>query len=178
MDLIEIGMRDLEEISPLVSEQEVRSDLSDVEFMVPEHLMPMPAKVETRGLKKGSVKAMLPRIELGCRLYLCGMKLTDAAKYSKCSANGIMFALGTQEGIELKQKVRSELDDSFKNLQRKAIDVIDKALDSPSPAIALDGANLFLRTMKETKVKVELTAEDIVARLLRGENMNQELGAQ
>lgn len=132
-----------------------------------------------RPQRKPSVEAVMPKgkispkIEQAIRLYACGKgSQIDVAKACGVSVARLQTLLQSDEGIAIQRGIRNELEHKFQALFEKTINVLESALDHPDPSIALAGANLWLKSAKSTKVEVQLTAEDIVQKLMRGESID------
>lgn len=111
-----------------------------------------------------------PAVEQAIKLYTLGKYRTQAEASAACGISEVRFnvILKKPEGQKIVEQVREALDMQFQNLFTKVVDVIGSALDHADPAIALAGANLYLRTTKGTKVNVELSAEDVVQQIMNG----------
>jgi hypothetical protein len=111
-----------------------------------------------------------PRIEMAIRLYATGQvdTIEAAAKLGKCSATYLSEILNTPAGQGLVNKIQGELDFKYQTLYSKFINIVGNAMDHPDPAVALAGANLFAKTRIGQKIKVELSAEDVVKSIVEG----------
>jgi hypothetical protein len=65
--------------------------------------------------------------------------------------------------------VRGDLENKFQAQFEQVINVIEEALKHPEPSIALAGANLWLRSARKQEVKVEITAEDLIQKIMNGD---------
>lgn len=129
-----------------------------------------------RGGKKAydrQVTKLTPKVEMAIRLYACGK-----GTWEECGRlaggihkNTLIQAYGSSAGQALAAEVRSELEEKFQGLFEKAINVIDMGLQHPEPSVALASANLWFKTARATKVEVKLTAEDLVQKIMNGEEV-------
>jgi hypothetical protein len=117
--------------------------------------------------KDGSLK---PNVELGIRLKLSGLDHHIAGKAADVEPDLILKALQTEPGKKLQERFRTEMETDFKNLQSLVVQSIEKCLRSADPQVSLGAANLWLRTEKEARLKVEFTAEDVIKDLLEKRN--------
>lgn len=115
-----------------------------------------------------------PRYEYAIRLKMIGWSTVAAAKEARTTGKKLMEAYTSKEGVDLQRKVRGELDNEFKNLQILVLRAVEKGLKSEEPQVFLGAANLWFKAERETKLKIELTAEDIIKDLLekRREEVN------
>lgn len=107
---------------------------------------------------------------MAIRLYATGQvdTIEAAAKLGKCSATYLSEILNTPAGQGLVNKIQGELDFKYQTLYSKFINIVGNAMDHPDPAVALAGANLFAKTRIGQKIKVELSAEDVVKSIVEG----------
>lgn len=74
--------------------------------------------------------------------------------------------------VDYLKSLEGELDNQFKGLYTKVIRTLEAALDCADASVALAGANLWLKAQGKFVHKVEhrdLTAEDIIAKIISGE---------
>lgn len=111
-----------------------------------------------------------PKYEHAIVMYSLGKLASLEAASAVAGISKVRFSvlLNSPAGQAVVERVRKELDFRYQALQKKFIDVVEQALDHPDPAVALAGASLFAKTQIGTKVKVELSAEDVVQQLMQG----------
>lgn len=115
---------------------------------------------------KRTEKAISSKMEFALRLYGAGLTLTEAASRANVSISQLWKRSHTPEGIKIFDEVRRDMDLELQSLGKHVVTVLRKAVTSPSPQIALAGAKLWIQATKDTKIKIELSAEDIVKELL------------
>lgn len=115
-----------------------------------------------------------PKAEQAIAMYTIGQfkDQKEAAVVAGLSLNRFNIVLNSPAGQAVVARVRGEQEQRYQNLYRKFVDVVEQALDHADPAVALAGANLFAKTQVGTKVKVELSAEDIVQQIINGTYQN------
>ena len=113
-------------------------------------------------------------VEYGVRLFLSGMHLDEAADLAKVSERRIRTYLKTDAGKTLAEEVRTELDAEFKALYGDAIENLRALMRDPKPEIKLGAVNATLRYLKDIKVTLEVGAEDLVQKIMRGGGDNGE----
>lgn len=106
------------------------------------------------------------RYELGIRLKMMGVTFQVAATQSKTDITALTRAYMSKPGMDVQEKVRKELDNEFKNLQGLVVGAVAKGLQSDEPQAYLGAANLWFKVEKENKLTINLTAEDIIQKLL------------
>ena len=111
-----------------------------------------------------------PRIALAIRAYTAGQLSNQeaAAAMAKCSTVRFNAVLNSPAGEAIVNEVRKQLETRYQNLFKKFIDVIEEGLDHPEPGVALAAANLYQKSQIGTKVKVELSAEDVIKQIMDG----------
>lgn len=119
-----------------------------------------------RNARRRAQRPLSGKEELGLRLFYCGLTAREAARRAGLRDVALFQCINTEQGQELKKRVHEELEDTFRSLESRVHTVLKEALESPNAQIALAGASLWLRSVKERTVKVELTAEDIVRKLV------------
>jgi hypothetical protein len=111
-----------------------------------------------------------PKMEQAVRLWAMGRGTQETvAKATGVSKARLGQVIASDAGQAIYRETRGELEHKFQALFEKTINVLELALDHPDPSIALAGANLWLKSAKATKVEVQLTAEDIVQKLMSGQ---------
>ena len=113
-------------------------------------------------------KIINPKYEIGIRLWMTGIEMEEVSKRVGVATQTLYSFKCSPQGQELVQKIRSDMDEEFRNLQVKVNKILSEALDHPEVAISLTAVNIFLRATKGREFKVELTAEDIVQKLMGG----------
>lgn len=108
---------------------------------------------------------MTPGIELAIRLKCLGLDVRRVSRLTNIAPGRILREMIKPEGQAIIEQVRRELDQEFKFLHKKVLGVISNALDSSDANTALSAANLWLKVEKENKIKIELSAEDIIQQL-------------
>ena len=108
-------------------------------------------------------------LDYAARLFFCGFHLEDAAEKANVTPRRLRAFLKTDKGKVLAKDVTSELDEEFKGLYGDAIEVLRDGMRNPKAEIRLNAANSALRYLKEIKVNVELSAEDLVQKIMKGE---------
>lgn len=143
---------------------ELESDLVDT--MVPE-------KIEgTSNPYIISGNDLSPKLEQAVRLWTIeGEEIKTIALRCGLDVSTLRYAINSPQGKAITAGVRGALDHKFQGLFTKVIDTVREGLEHPDPTIALASANLWLRHNKTTEIKVTLTAEDIVQRLIAGEEI-------
>lgn len=121
-------------------------------------------------IKPKVTRPIKPRVEQALRMYACGMYKTqhEAAVAAGLKDGRFSIVINSDQGQKILNSVRGELDLRYQTLYNKFIDVVESALDHADPAVALAGASLFAKTQIGTKIRAELTAEDVVQQLLNG----------
>jgi len=114
-------------------------------------------------------KPLSPKVATAIRLYATGRyTIEEAAKACRMSHDRLSVALSDPRGQEIMRRVQAELDHRMQGLYEKVINTLEEGLDHPDASVALAAANLWLRTTKGQKVEVNLTAEDVVQRIMNG----------
>jgi predicted DNA-binding protein (UPF0251 family) len=113
-----------------------------------------------------------PKLEQAVRLWVVSGEEQDVVAM-RCGIDKatLRSAINSPAGKSVMTEVRGALDHKFQGLFDQVITVVKDGLIHPDPSVALASANLWLRHNKATEVKVTLTAEDIVQKLLAGEDV-------
>lgn len=105
-------------------------------------------------------------VEYGARLFASGVLLDRACEIAHIRPYRLREFLNSSQGKALLESIRSELDEEFKNLYAQTIDTLYHDLRNPNPQVHQGAASLFLRHAKEIKVKLDITAEDLVKKIM------------
>jgi len=117
-------------------------------------------------------KTLSNRQRLGLRYISIGRTTEQAGKEVGLSATRVSQIASSSLGQKYLTSLEGELDAQFKHLYSKVIKVVEDALSCSDASIALAGANIWLKSHGKFVHKVEtrnLTAEDIIARIMSGE---------
>jgi predicted DNA-binding protein (UPF0251 family) len=115
------------------------------------------------------VNVVTPQMEYAIRLYATGkFSETQAAHHANVSMSRFNVVLNSPPGQAILTAVRGALEVEFQAQFKKVIEVIGDALDHQDPSIALAGANLWLRSCRKQEIKVDITAEDLVQKIMGG----------
>jgi len=118
---------------------------------------------------------LTPKNRQALRLYATGMtrdEVVEAVGIKKGSFEIMVTQPWAQEYL---RKVYEELDQEFQYLYKEVIDTIRDGLGHPDHQIKLAAASLWLRTNKQQKVSLEITAEDVIAKLLNREEVSGQI---
>ena len=105
-------------------------------------------------------------VEYAARLFSSGILLDRACEIANIRPYKLRDFLNSSKGKNLLESIRNELDEEFKNLYAQTIDVLYTDLRHPDPKIHLAAASLYLRHAKEVQVKLDITAEDLVKKIM------------
>jgi len=108
-------------------------------------------------------------VEYAARLFFSGQHMDDAAQLARVSERRLRAFLKTTQGRAIAQDVSDELDDEFKGLYGDAIDVLRSAMRNEKAEIRMNAANSALRYLKEIKLHVDIGAEDLVQKIMKGD---------
>lgn len=117
-------------------------------------------------------KSLTNKHKLALRYISLGKSPSEAALEVGLTPCRISQILTSPLGQQYMEQLETELDQEFKHLYKKVVRVIGDAMDCSDASIALAGANLWLKAHGKFVHKVEtrnLTAEDIVAKIISGE---------
>ncbi|MGW8178101.1 MAG: hypothetical protein ACWGQW_04810 [bacterium] len=115
---------------------------------------------------------LTPKHKLILRMYSVGLTRGEVAEDCGCSTGLVDRVIGSEAGKAYLVSLESELDHQFKSLYEKVIGVVEKGLDSGDLKINLAAASLWAKANGKFVHKVhtrDLTAEDIIGRILSGE---------
>jgi hypothetical protein len=107
-------------------------------------------------------------VEYAARLFFSGIHMDTAAEIAKVSERRVREYLKTDKGKVLAEEVREALDAEFKSLYGDAIEVIRAEMRNPKAEIRMSAVNTALRYLKDIKVTLEVGAEDLVQKIMRG----------
>jgi hypothetical protein len=107
-------------------------------------------------------------VEYACRLFYSGMHMEEAAQIARVSERRVREYLKTDSGKTLADSIREELDTEFKGLYGDAIELLRAEMRNPKPEIRMAAANATLRYLKDIKITLEIGAEDLVQKIMRG----------
>lgn len=127
-----------------------------------------------RQAREQKISSRQGRVEYAARLFVSGQILEDACECAEVPIDSVRTFLHTQEGKELVIRLREDLDEEFKNLYADTIRVLREGLHSADPRVAQNAASIYLRHSKELKVVVDITAEDLVRKIMTGEIFKEE----
>lgn len=124
----------------------------------------------TREHRRLAPDRLKPKVEQAIRMYAAGQLPSQeaAAAVAKIHPNRFATILNSPAGQAVVTNVRSQLEFQYQGLFKKFINVVSDGLDHPDPSVALAAASLYGRTQIGTKVKVELSAEDIIRAIMDG----------
>lgn len=115
--------------------------------------------------------AITPKKDRAIRLYALGIDHDDIKAATGVSPSVLKQIVKSATGQKIINEVRAELEDKFQNQFADVINAIGAALHSTDVDTALHGAALWLKTNRAQKVEVQLTAEDVVKKLMSGEEV-------
>lgn len=107
-------------------------------------------------------------VEYAARMFLSGIHLDKAAEIAKVSERRVRDYLKKDEGKALAEEIRSELDAEFKSLYGDMIEVLRSELSNPKPEVRLSAVNTGFRYLKDIKVVLDVSAEDLVQKIMKG----------
>ena len=105
-------------------------------------------------------------VEYAARLFASGILLDRACEIANIRPYRLREFLNSSQGKTLLESIRGELDEEFKNLYAQTIDILYTDMRHPDPKVHLAAASLYLRHAKEIKVKMDITAEDLVKKIM------------
>lgn len=108
-------------------------------------------------------------VEHACRLFFSGWHLGDAAEFAKVSERRVRDFLKTDKGKTIASDVKAELDEEFKSLYGDMIEVLRTEMRNPKAEIRLNAVNTGMRYLKEIKIALDISAEDLVQKIMKGE---------
>ena len=110
-------------------------------------------------------------------LYFLGESVHDIAKKYELSSNRVYVILEQEDTKMFLKELADAREHKFKSLWTNCIDVMDDAMNSSDPKVALAGAGLYARVSGRMiqKIKVEQSAEDVVKTLLEKYKEMQDL---
>lgn len=115
------------------------------------------------------LQSLSPQTEYATRLFATGkFSAHQAAAHAGMSYSHFHRVINSPPGQALINQLRSIQEEEFQSQFQKVIEVVGAALDHQDPAIALAGANLWLKACRKQKVEVEITAEDLVQKIMGG----------
>lgn len=122
------------------------------------------------GLLERKQRPLKPKVEQAMKMYALGHFATQAEAAAYCGISETRFGslCNSPEGQKVFEGVRAELELKYGFLYQKFVQVVSDALDHADPAVALAAANLYAKTQIGQKVRVELSAEDIVQQIMNG----------
>lgn len=118
---------------------------------------------------KKSQKVLTCEEQLFFRLISAGAEIENAFKQLNKDEHWALELLKSPLGIHYLASLQSLLDVEFDALYKDVIGCIKIGLGHSEPTVYLGAANLWLRTNK-TKVKIELSAEDVVKGIIEEDN--------
>lgn len=110
--------------------------------------------------------------QVALRLYSLGQPPSKISEQVHLSPSRICALVKDPMSVDYLKSLEGELDNQFKGLYTKVIRTLEAALDCADASVALAGANLWLKAQGKFVHKVEhrdLTAEDIIAKIISGE---------
>lgn len=133
----------------------------------------VPQVLEERELireeEKEDSRSLSPAVELGIRLWMTGaVTKEEAAKRAGVGLSTLIHNSLSPLGRKLISRIREELNNDFTSLYKQFTEVVKDAMEHSDSSIALAGAALFSRHIKEHKIEVTLTAEDRVKSIFEG----------
>jgi len=106
--------------------------------------------------------------EYAARLFASGMFLEAAAEKAGISERRLRDFLHTDTGKEVVRGVHEELDEEFKALYFDTVQELRLLIHDAKPEIRTSAINTFLRYAKELRVTLDITAEDLVQKIMKG----------
>ena len=107
--------------------------------------------------------------KLAIRLVAGGLSRSEAAQAAKISLSRLNVVMMTSPARSYLNQCLQELDEEFQMQFRKVVSTIEEALACGDMNLRLAAAALWLKTNRTQKVQVEITAEDVVQKLLKEE---------
>ena len=107
--------------------------------------------------------------KLAIRLVAGGLSRSEAAQAAKISLSRLNVVMMTSPARSYLNQCLQELDEEFQMQFRKVVSTIEEALACGDMSLRLAAAALWLKTNRAQKVQVEITAEDVVQKLLKEE---------
>lgn len=122
--------------------------------------------------KAGSLElgAPSPVMDQAIRSYaVTGKPATELAKAYNLDVGYLRAYIRSSIGKRIIAEVTGELDHRFQCLYGDVIDTLEQAIKHSDPGVALAGTGQWLKHAKGTKVHVEISAEDVVQKIMSGE---------
>ena len=107
--------------------------------------------------------------KLAIRLVAGGLSRSEAAQAAQISLSRLNVVMMTSPARSYLNQCLQELDEEFQMQFRKVVSTIEEALACGDMNLRLAAAALWLKTNRTQKVQVEITAEDVVQKLLKEE---------
>jgi len=107
--------------------------------------------------------------KLAIRLVAGGLSRSEAAQAAQISLSRLNVVMMTSPAWSYLNQCLQELDEEFQMQFRKVVSTIEEALACGDMSLRLAAAALWLKTNRTQKVQVEITAEDVVQKLLKEE---------
>ena len=107
--------------------------------------------------------------KLAIRLVAGGLSRSEAAQAAQISLSRLNVVMMTSPARSYLNQCLQELDEEFQMQFRKVVSTIEEALACGDMNLRLAAAALWLKTNRAQKVQVEITAEDVVQKLLKEE---------
>ena len=119
-----------------------------------------------------AAERLTPQQRIALRLYAIGA--TREAIAGEVGVHQVTLTnwLKLEAGKEYLKEIELELDQDFRRLYTKVINVIDAGLQSTDGSLALASANIFLKAHGKFVQRTEhrdLTAEDVIKKIMTGE---------
>jgi len=119
-------------------------------------------------------KKLSPKHKLALRLYACGYSEEEAAAAVGLTQPSISYVVDSDVGRAYLEKLNRELEGELQRQFGEVVNVIKSALRCGDPKIQLAAAGLWSRLAGRQKIKVELSAEDVVRELMQGKDVQIE----
>ena len=107
--------------------------------------------------------------KLAIRLVAGGLSRSEAAQAAQISLSRLNVVMMTSPARSYLNQCLQEFDEEFQMQFRKVVSTIEEALACGDMNLRLAAAALWLKTNRTQKVQVEITAEDVVQKLLKEE---------
>lgn len=140
-------MQDTQNIQIIQDAQDIQDVSCDLEEYPP-HL----AKLSSKG-------------KMAVRLHAVGYSIQEISAITKLSQSHIRKLIAMPESQAYLEHVLGELEQEFRLLYGKVVQALRECLMSDDGQLRIAAANLWLRTTKEQRVKVTVTAEDVIRKL-------------